>query len=77
MACTRNFSLLEDIGISSGAHRTYLMGTGNSFPLWMWPGCEADHSLPSSPEGKNEWSYNSPPHLCLHGVNSVSLLLIF
>jgi len=34
----------------------------------MWPGCEVDHSLLSSPEGKNEWNCNSPPHLCLHGV---------
>jgi len=77
MACTRNFSHLEDIWISTGAHPTYLMGIGISFPLRMWPGCEVDHSLPSNPEGKNEWSCNSPPHLCLHGMDRDSLLLIF
>jgi hypothetical protein len=28
----------------------------------MRPGCEADHSPPSSTEVKNEWSYTSTPH---------------
>ena len=43
----------------------------------MWPGCEVDHSLPSGSEGENEWSCNSPPHLCLYGVERDNLLLIF
>jgi len=30
---------------------------------------EADHSLPPSAEVKDEWRYNSSPHICLHGVN--------
>jgi hypothetical protein len=32
------------------------------------PGREADHSLPSSAEVKNAWSYTSVPPLHLHGV---------
>jgi hypothetical protein len=29
-----------------------------------WPGCEADHSAPSSAKVKNAWSYTStPPHI--------------
>jgi hypothetical protein len=33
-----------------------------------WPGCEADHSPPSSAEAKNAWSYTSTPPIRLHGV---------
>jgi hypothetical protein len=33
-----------------------------------WPGCEADHSPPSSADVKNAWSYNSTPTIRLHGV---------
>lgn len=29
----------------------------------MQLGCEADHSHPSSPEVKNEWSTPSSPHM--------------
>jgi hypothetical protein len=32
------------------------------------PGCEADHSPPSSAQVENAWSYNSTPPICLHGV---------
>jgi hypothetical protein len=32
------------------------------------PGREADHSLPSSAEVKNAWSYTSIPPIRLHGV---------
>jgi hypothetical protein len=32
------------------------------------PGREADHSLPSSAEVKNVWSYTSTPPIRLHGV---------
>jgi hypothetical protein len=31
-------------------------------------GREADHSLPSSAEVKNEWGYSSIPPIRLHGV---------
>jgi hypothetical protein len=33
-----------------------------------WPGCEADHSPPSSAEVKNAWSYTSTPPVHLHGM---------
>jgi hypothetical protein len=32
------------------------------------PGREADHTLPSSAEVKNAWSYTSTPSVHLHGV---------
>jgi hypothetical protein len=32
------------------------------------PGCESDHSPPSSAEVKNAWSYISTPPVRLHGV---------
>jgi hypothetical protein len=32
------------------------------------PGCEADHSPPSSAKVKNAWSYTSTPPVHLHGV---------
>jgi hypothetical protein len=37
-------------------------------PGLKWLGHEADHSLPSSAEVKNEWSYTSTPTTRLHGV---------
>jgi hypothetical protein len=38
------------------------IGTGGLFPLGVkLPGREIDHSLPSSAEVKNEWSYTSTP----------------
>jgi hypothetical protein len=54
-------------------------GSGSTQPPIQWvpgapslvvkrPGCEADHSPPSSAEVKNEWSYNSTPPVRLHGV---------
>jgi hypothetical protein len=33
-----------------------------------WPGREADHSLLSSAEVKNEWSYTSTPPIRLRGM---------
>jgi hypothetical protein len=33
-----------------------------------WPGCEADHSSPSSAKIKNAWSYTSTLPIRLHGV---------
>jgi hypothetical protein len=30
------------------------------------PGSEFDHSPPFSPKVKNEWSYNTPPHLGIY-----------
>jgi len=32
-----------------------------------FPGCEADHSPPSSAKVKNTWSFTSTP-ICLHGM---------
>jgi len=35
------------------------MDTGGYFPGVKWQGREANHALPSIPEVKNTWSYNS------------------
>ena len=40
----------------------------SSFPWCKLAGHEVDHSLPSSPERKNEWSYTSAPAMCLHAI---------
>jgi hypothetical protein len=34
-----------------------------------WPGCKVNHSPLSSAKVKNEWSYTSPPPICLHDVD--------
>jgi hypothetical protein len=53
----------------SGAHpASYSIGT-RGFSLGVkQPGCEADHSPPSSAEVKNAWSYTSTPPIRLHDV---------
>jgi hypothetical protein len=41
------------------------------FPRGLrWPWRAVAHSLPSSTEAKNEWSYMSDPFIRLHGVDS-------
>jgi hypothetical protein len=53
----------------SRAHpASYPVGTGGSFLGGKAAGREADHSLPSSSEVKNAWSYTSTPPIRLHGV---------
>ena len=37
--------------------------------------CEVDHSPPSSAEVKNGWSYNSTPHIHLHGLDRGNYIL--
>jgi hypothetical protein len=53
---TKDFSSSPCVQTSSGAHpASYPMGTGGSFPGGKArPGRDADHSLPSSAEVKNE-----------------------
>jgi hypothetical protein len=45
------------------------MDPGSSFPRVRRLGHEADHLRPSSAEVKIEWSYTSPPPICLHELN--------
>jgi hypothetical protein len=51
-----DFSSSPCVQTSSGAHpASYSMGTGGSLPgAKARPGCDADHSPPSSAEVKNE-----------------------
>jgi hypothetical protein len=62
-----NFSFRHRIQTDSGAHpASYPVGTGCSFPEVKRPGCEVDHSPPSSAEVKNGWRCTStPPHVCV------------
>jgi hypothetical protein len=63
------FSLIEFAQTDSGAHPTpSSMGTVGFFTAAKRPGREADHSLLSRAEVKNEWSYTSSFSACLHGV---------
>jgi hypothetical protein len=43
------------------------------FPVVEYLVHEHDSSLPSSAEVKNEWSYTSPPPVCLHGMHRNNL----
>jgi hypothetical protein len=44
---TRDFSVLQNVQIRSGADPTfYSVGYGGSFPEEKWTGCEANHSCP-------------------------------
>jgi hypothetical protein len=53
----------------SGAHpASYPMVTRGSFLGLKRPGREADHSLPSSAEVKNAWSYTSTPPIRRHSL---------
>jgi len=47
--------------LSKFIHVSNAMGTEISFPGIKRPGREADHSLPSSADIKNVWSYTSTP----------------
>jgi uncharacterized membrane protein len=56
------FSLHHWVRPCSGVHTaSYPMGTSGSFPGVRRPGCEADHSPPSSSRAKSAWSYTSSP----------------
>ena len=52
---------------------SYSMGTVVSYPGINRPGREVNHSPPFSAEVKNEWSCDSTPALCLHGVDRDNL----
>ena len=43
--------------------------TGDLFPGVKRPGCEVNHSPPSSVEVKNEWRCTAASPVCLHGVD--------
>jgi hypothetical protein len=60
---TENFTFHHRVQNGSGAHpASYPTGTRSSFPGVKWPGCEADHSPPSSAEVKEcvELNFYSP-----------------
>jgi hypothetical protein len=62
-------SLRHRVQTGSGAHpASHPMGTRDYFPGGKAAGPESDHSLPSSAEVKNVWSYNSTPPTRLRGV---------
>jgi hypothetical protein len=53
---------LHIVQTGSGVHPTsYKMGTGGSFPGVKRQVREADHSPPTSVEGKKMWIYTSTP----------------
>ena len=64
---TKDLYLFRNVPTGSGAHPA-----SNSIGICFYtqgakrPWREADHSTPSSPEVKNEWSYTSAHPLCLH-----------
>ena len=79
-AGTKEFSRLQNVQTDSGAHlASCLLDTGVLPWRIKQPGHDVDHSHPSSAEVKNEWSYTSAPHICVHGVDrdTFALLLLY
>ena len=73
-AGTRNFSLLQNVNIDSGAHpHTCSMGIEDSILGIKRPGREGDYSPSNSAEVKNEFSYSSAVHIPLRVVHSIVL----
>jgi hypothetical protein len=73
-----NFSLHHCVHNGSGVHpASYPIDTTGSFPWGKAAGPKADHSLPSSAEVKNAWSYTSTPPIRLHGVASLLKKVVF
>jgi hypothetical protein len=62
------FFLYSDRNISQLWKGTDKIKIRRSFRGGKLPGCEADHSPPSSAEVKNAWSYTSTPPVLLHDV---------
>ena len=52
-------------------------GYQGTSPRVKWPGCEVNHSSPSSVRVKNYWRYTSTPPLCLHGVERENVTFTF
>ena len=63
---SRLFSPLQNVENCSRVHAALVLCVPTFF-LWVnRPWHEANHSLPSRAEIKNEWSYTSTPPVCLH-----------
>jgi len=63
------FSLRHRAQTGAGTQPTSsTTSTGCSYHGEKPPAREADHSLPSSAEVKNAWSYTSTSLMCLHGL---------
>jgi hypothetical protein len=64
-----NFSVRHLVQNSSEAYpASYSIGSMTLSPGIKRPGRETDHSLPSSVEVENAWSYTPIPQIHLHGV---------
>lgn len=72
-AWTRNSSVLQNVQTGPGSYPVFpLECTAGSFQMVNQPRREVDHRPPSIAEINNEWSYDSTPHMRLHGVDSYS-----
>jgi hypothetical protein len=75
-AGARDFSLLQNVQPSSGAHSaSYSVGSGVLSWRVKWQGHEVNHSHPPSAKVRNEWRYTSTPHVCLHDMGQRILTL--
>jgi hypothetical protein len=52
------------------------IGYLGSFPGIEQPECEVVYSFPSGVKVKNEWSCNSAPPICLHGMEKEDTSLV-
>jgi hypothetical protein len=64
-----NFLFTTAFGMALGPTQPPIQWVPGALSLGVkWPGCETDHSPPSSAKVKNTWSYTSTPTISLHGV---------
>ena len=56
-------------GTALGTTRLPIQWVARFFPWYSGKGVKLTHSPPSIAEVRNEWRYNSTPHICLCGVD--------
>jgi len=69
-ARARDFTALQNFQTGRGSHPSSFNKHRDPFPGIKLPGREANHSLPSIAESKNEWRSHSSPPMCLHGLDT-------
>jgi hypothetical protein len=71
----KTFPFSTIVQMSFGPSHPTIQGIPGFFPGVKQPGREADHSLPSSTEMRNEWSYTATPTTRIQRVAGNNFLL--
>jgi hypothetical protein len=75
-AGARNFYVSQNVESDPATHLAFCsVNTGVIF-LWVrWPERKFNHLSPSNADAENKWSFTSPPHIFLHGLDKETLIL--